>query len=48
MTKLSGFCGCVHGAFGSCSGVALCCSFIYCVVTTSMISCGLLRFWGGY
>ena len=26
MVKLSGCCGCVHGASGSCSGVALFCS----------------------
>ena len=26
--KLSGFCGCVHGACGSMSSVALCCSFV--------------------
>ena len=26
MMKLSGFCGCVHGASGRCFGVALCCS----------------------
>ena len=28
MSKLSGFCGCVHGAFGSWPGVARCCSFV--------------------
>ena len=28
MSKLSGFCGCVHGAFGRNYGVARCCSFL--------------------
>ena len=27
-SKLSGFCGCVHGASGRWSGVALSCSFV--------------------
>ena len=27
-SKLSEFCGCVHGACGKMAGVALCCSFV--------------------
>ncbi len=41
-SKLSGFCGCVHGACGRWHGVALCCSFVSCVVAMSMTSCGIL------
>jgi hypothetical protein len=41
-SKLSVFCGCVHGACGRWSGIALCCSFVKCVVTMAMTSCGVL------
>ena len=41
-SKLSGFCGCVYGACGRWSGVALYCSFAWCDVTMSMTSCGVL------
>ena len=39
MVKLSGFCGCVHGAFGRCFGVARFCSSSECLVTIDMPFC---------
>ncbi len=37
-----GFCGCVQGASGRYSGVALGCSLLYCDMTISMTSYGLV------
>jgi hypothetical protein len=42
MVNLSGCCGCVHGASGRCSGVALFCSSSQCLVTIDMTSCGVV------
>jgi hypothetical protein len=42
MSKLFGLCGRVHGTIGRHSDVAHYCFLIYCIVTTSMISCGLV------
>ena len=42
MVKLSVLCGCVHGASGRCSGIALFCPLSKYVVTIDMISCGFV------
>ena len=42
MVKLPEFCGCIHGAFGRCSGVARFCSSSQCLVTIDMTSCGVI------
>jgi hypothetical protein len=39
MSKLFGFCGCIHGASGRFSNVAVCYSLWQCVVTMSMLPC---------